>query len=496
MLAEILTAFQAVATIENFLIMFIGIWVGVVIGATPGMTGTMAVTLALPFTIYMEFIPSLLLLVALYKGSTYGGSVSAILIKTPGTASAACTALDGYPLAQQGKAGKALNMALYSSVIGDFISNLSLIFLAAPLAILALRVGPPEYTMLMIFALMTVAGVSGNSLLLGVVSACLGLLLATVGQDMYGSMRFAITEDMQAGLSVAPVLIGLFALPELIKLIVFRIVPRTDAAKLGDNKVTAAEMRASMKAIIKGSGIGVIMGAIPGIGPSAAAFFSYGEAERTSKDPSKFGKGSLEGIAASESANNGCCGSTMIPLLALGVPGDVITGVMLGAFMIQGITPGPMLFQNNIHEVYMLFIGMLFSSALLFVAGKFTMHGFNRIAKIPPTLLTPAVLTLCVFGIYAISSNPFDVVVLLALGVVGFLLFLLEIPTAPFLIAFILGPMVEANIRRSLAISRGDIGVFFSSPICWAFTALIVFVAFTTIRREVLKTKARKAATA
>ncbi|MCP1170348.1 tripartite tricarboxylate transporter permease [Limimaricola litoreus] len=494
MFADILMALQAVATIENFLIMAIGIWAGVVIGAIPGMTGTMAVTLALPFTFYMDFVPGLLLLVALYKGSTYGGSVSAILIRTPGTASAACTALDGYPLARQGKAGKALNMALYSSCIGDFISNLSLIFLAAPLAMLALKVGPPEYAMLMIFALMTVSGVSGNSLLLGVVSACLGLLLATVGQDMYGSFRFAITDDMQAGLSVAPVLIGLFALPELLKLIVFRIAPKNDAMKLGDDKVSAAEFRASLKSIIRGSGIGVVMGAIPGIGPSAAAFFSYGEAERTSKDPSRFGKGELEGIAASESANNGCCGSTMVPLLALGVPGDVITGVMLGAFMIQGLTPGPMLFQNNIHEVYMLFIGMLVSSVLLFFAGKLTMRGFNRISKIPATLLTPAVLTLCIFGIYAISSNPFDVVILLVLGVVGFAMFLLEIPTAPFLIAFILGPMIEENMRRSLAISRGELGIFFSSPICWIFTVLIVFVAVTTIRREVQKTRARKAA--
>ena len=204
MLNDLLVAFQAVATIENFLIMAAGIWGGVIIGAIPGMTGTMAVTLALPFTFYLQPIPSILLLVALYKGSTYGGSVSAILIKTPGTASAACTTLDGYPLAQQGKAGKALNMALYSSCTGDFISNLSLIFIAAPLALLALRIGPPEYFMLMIFALTTVAGVSGRSLLLGLVSACLGLLLATVGEDMYGSFRFDSPWICRAGLPLHP----------------------------------------------------------------------------------------------------------------------------------------------------------------------------------------------------------------------------------------------------------------------------------------------------
>ncbi|PLW77615.1 tripartite tricarboxylate transporter permease [Cohaesibacter celericrescens] len=490
---DILLAFQAVATLENFLVMMAGIWGGVIIGAIPGMTGTMAVTLALPFTFYMDPVPSILLLVALYKGSTYGGSVSAILIKTPGTASAACTALDGYPLAQQGKAGKALNMALYSSVIGDFVSNISLIFLAAPLAILALRVGPPEYFMLMLFALTTVAGVSGNSLLLGLISAALGLLLATAGEDMYGSFRFAFTDEMQGGLSVAPVLIGLFALPELIKLVVFRACPIMDAAKLGDQRVSFSEFKGSIKSITRGSVIGVVLGAIPGIGPSAAAFFSYGEAQRSSKNGEKFGKGELEGIAASESANNGACGATMIPLLALGVPGDVITGVMLGAFMIQGLTPGPLLFQTNQHEIYMLFIGMLFSSTFLFFAGKVTMRMFSHVAHIPQTLLTSAVLLLCLFGIYSISSSMFDVAILLIMGVVGFGMMLFSIPAAPFLIAFILGPMIEENLRRALAISRGDPTVLLSSPITWIFAVLIIFVTGLTIHRELKKSKDRKA---
>ena len=493
MLTELLTALQAVATWQNFLIMAAGIWGGVIIGAIPGMTGTMAVTLALPFTFYMDPVPSILLLVALYKGSTYGGSVSAILIRTPGTASAACTALDGYPLAQQGKAGKALNMALYSSVVGDFFSNISLIFLAAPLAILALKVGPPEYFMLMVFALTTVAGVSGNSLLMGLLSACFGLLLATVGEDMYGSFRFAFTGDMQAGLSVAPVLIGLFALPELIKLIVFRNPPKARAMEIGDDRVSGAEFRGVSKSLFRGSLIGVILGAIPGIGPSAAAFFSYGSAQRSSPRGQNFGKGEIEGVAASESANNGACGATMIPLLALGVPGDVITGVMLGAFMIQGLTPGPLLFETNIHEVYMLFIGMLLSSVLLLFAGKFTMRIFTTIAKIPPTLLSPVVLLLCLFGIYAIGNSMFDVVVLLTLGLVGFAMFLLEIPTAPFLIAFILGPMIEENLRRALATSRGDPMVLLSSPITWIFAALILFVIALTARHEIGKANQRKA---
>ncbi|EIM77412.1 MAG: C4-dicarboxylate ABC transporter permease [Nitratireductor sp.] len=491
---DLLFAFESVATLANVLAMGAGILAGVVIGAIPGMTGTMAVTLALPFTFYLPPVTSILLLVALYKGSTYGASISAILIKTPGTASAACTVLDGWPLAQKGKAGKALNMALISSCIGDFLSNISLIFLAAPLALLALRVGPPEYFMLMAFALTMVASISGGSLLLGVVSACFGLLLATVGEDMYGSFRFAMTEDMKSGLSVAPVLIGLFALPELLRLIMFRDENHGQAMKLGDNRLTLAEFRGSLKSIIRGSFIGVVLGAIPGIGPSAAAFFSYGEARRSSPNSENFGKGELEGIAASESANNGCCGATMIPLLALGVPGDVITGVMLGAFMIQGLTPGPLLFQNNLNEVYMLFIGMMFSSVLLFGAGKLTVRFFSHISSIPQVLLTPVVLMLCIYGIYSISSSMFDVTVLLVMGVVGFIMLLLNIPPAPFLIAFILGPMFEDNLRRALAISRGDPSVFFQSAISWIFAGLIVFFVGLTIRREWQKFRENRAA--
>ncbi|OKH86621.1 tripartite tricarboxylate transporter permease [Thalassospira sp. TSL5-1] len=492
---ELLGAFSAVATLPNFIAMAAGIWGGVIIGAIPGMTGTMAVTLALPFTFYLPPVTSLLLLVALYKGSTYGGSISAILIKTPGTASAACTVLDGYPLAREGKGGKALNMALVSSCIGDFISNISLIFLAAPLAMFALRVGPPEYFMLMAFSLTIVASISGRSLLLGIVAACLGLLLATVGEDMYGSFRFALTEDMKSGLGVVPVLIGLFALPEMIKLAVFRPEENTQAMKLGDNRLTLKEFRGSLKSIIRGSFIGVILGAIPGIGPSTAAFFSYSEARRTSKNGDRFGEGELEGIAASESANNGCCGATMIPLLALGVPGDVITGVMLGAFMIHGLTPGPLLFQNNIGEVYSLFIGMLFSSFFLFVAGKLTASGFAKISRIPQQLLLPCIVILCVFGIYSVASSPFDVAVLLVMGIVGFIMMVLNIPAAPFLIAFILGPMFEDNMRRSLAISRGDLGVFFQSWISWAFFALTILFVALTIRREWQKWRSNARAT-
>jgi putative tricarboxylic transport membrane protein len=305
-----------------------------------------------------------------------------------------------------------------------------------------------------------------------------------------------MTDNLMNGLSVAPVLIGLFALPELLKLIVFGNTNKGELMAMGDNKITLAEVRGSLKSIFRGSFIGCVLGSMPGIGPAAAAFFSYGEARRTSPNRDNFGKGELEGIAASESANNGCCGSTMIPLLALGVPGDVITGVMLGAFMIQGLTPGPLLFQNNIHEVYMLLIGMMCSSVFLFGAGKMTANFFSYISRIPLSLLTPTVLLLCVFGIYSISSDPFDVTVLIVMGVVGFFMMLMNIPAAPFLIAFILGPMFEDNLRRALAISRGNPGIFFQSTISWIFFILIIVFVGITARREWRTFRAKKAAAA
>lgn len=489
MIEDLLSAVVAIATPGNFLILFLGIWAGCIIGAIPGMTGTMAVTLALPFTFYLEPVPSILLLVALYKGATFGGSISAILINTPGTASAACTALDGYPLAKRGEAMRALDTALYTSVAGDFVSNLSLIVLAVPLALLALHIGPPEYFMLMLFALTTVAGVSGVSLLAGLISAALGLLLATVGTDLYGSYRFDVVPEMQAGLAVAPVLIGLFALPGLLTLIANRKSSGASVQALdakGD-KVTWAELKGQWFTVLRGSSIGVVFGAIPGLGPATAAFFSYGEAQRVSRNRDKFGTGEIEGIAAAESANSGATGSTMIPLLALGVPGDVITGIMLGAFLIQGLTPGPLLFQTNIHEIYMLFIGIMVSSIFLLVAGRLTTRVFRYLVRIPASLLSPGVLVLCIFGIFAIASNTFDVTVLLVLGAVGFFMALSGLPAAPFLIAFILGPLVEQNLRRSLAMSRGELDVLLSSPICWIFATLTIVVVTVTFSRSLRK---------
>ncbi|MGI9384628.1 MAG: tripartite tricarboxylate transporter permease [Methyloligellaceae bacterium] len=471
-------AFVLFATVENAVALFVGVVFGTTMGAIPGMTTPMGVALALPFTFTMQPVTGILLLLGVYKGGLYGGSITAILINAPGTPAASCTALDGYPLSKKGEARRALDMALYASCTADFISNLSLILFAGVLASFALRFGSPEFFTLIVFALTIIAGVSGDMLLKGLASACLGLILSVVGLDLvYGTNRFIFGQvELMSGLNFIPVLIGLFALPEIIAFYTRR-EPALEHSSLAGQHATFADYRKSLKTIIRGSFIGVILGAIPGIGGAPSAFLSYSEARRTSKNADNFGKGELEGVAAAESGNNGVAGATLIPLLALGVPGDIITAIILGAFMIHGLRPGPLMFQENINLIYALFMGIMLSSAYLFIVGKISIRAIARIADVPHKILFPVVLVLCVFGAYAINNTIFDVLVMMIMGLVGFGMRLLGIPAAPFLIAFILGPLLEDNFRQSLLLSRGDFTIFFRSGICiffWGLTALTV----------------------
>lgn len=476
------SAFALFATIENILILGLGVVIGTIVGAIPGMTTPMAVALTLPFTFTMQPVTGILLLLGVYKGGIYGGSITAILINAPGTPAASCTALDGYPMARRGEARRALDMALIASVIADFISNLSLILFAGVLASFALRFGSPEMFTLILFALTIIAGVSGNQLLKGFGSACLGLILATVGLDLiYGTNRFVFGNwDLMSGLTFIPVLIGLFALPEIINFYMRR-EEHLEQSPLAGVGAKLQDVKRCFKTIIRGSVIGVVLGAIPGIGGAPSAFLSYAEARRNSPKKDNFGKGEIEGIAAAEAGNNGVAGATLIPLLALGIPGDIITAIILGAFMIHGLRPGPLMFQENIVLIYALFIGIMLSSIYLFVVGKASIKLISKIADVPHRILFPVVFVLCVFGAYAVNNSTFDVLVMMIMGLVGFFMLKMKIPAAPFLIAFILGPILEDNFRQSLLISKGSVGIFFSSAICWVFWFLTCLVIGYTI---------------
>ncbi len=487
MIENIVSAFGLFLSFENLIVVFIGVFIGTFVGAIPGMTTPMGVALVLPFTFTMQPITGILLLLGVYKGGLYGGSITAILIKAPGTPAASCTVLDGFPMAQKGEARKALDIVLYASCVADFISNLSLILFAGFLASFALRFGPPEFFTLIVFSLTIIAGVSGDNLAKGIAAAAMGLVLATVGLDIvYGTSRFVFGEtELMGGLSFIPVLIGLFALPEIINQFTIKKEGTAAAGALSGMHATFQDFKSSLKSILRGSFIGVILGAIPGIGGAPAAFLSYSEAKRTNKDPDSFGKGNMEGVAAAEAGNNGVAGATMIPLLALGVPGDVVTAVILGAFMIHGLRPGPIMFEQNLTMIYALFMGIMLSSAYLFVIGKMSIRAVSKIANLPNRMLYPAVLVLCIFGAFAINNNLFDVLVMFIVGILGFTMLRMEIPAAPFLIAFILGPLLEDNFRQALLMSSGDALIFFRNPICWVFWTLTALSILFIVRNHI-----------
>ncbi len=483
-------AFALFATLDNFIVLFVGVLIGTIVGAIPGMTTPMAVALTLPFTFSMQPVTGILLLLGVYKGGIYGGSITAILINAPGTPAASCTVLDGYPLAKKGQARRALDIALYSSCVADFISNIALILFAGVLAGFALKFGSPEIFTLIVFSLTIIAGVSGDKLINGLGAACLGLLLATVGLDLvYGTNRFVFGNvNLMSGLTFIPVLIGLFAVPEIINFYTRKDEDHEHSALAGMG-ATWSDFKKSLKTIIRGSLIGVVLGAIPGIGGAPSAFLSYSEARRNSKDPDKFGTGEIEGVAAAEAGNNGVAGATMIPLLALGIPGDIITAIILGAFMIHGLRPGPLMFQQNIDLIYAIFMGIMLSSVYLLIVGKASIRIISRIADIPHRLLFPVVLILCVFGAYAVNNSVFDIGVMFIMGAVGFAMLKMGIPAAPFLIAFILGPMLEDNFRQSLLISKGDYRIFFKSSICWFFWGLTALTIMLLVRQQLSNRK-------
>lgn len=488
---SILAGLSLVGNFEAFFALFIGVAIGTIAGAIPGMSATMAVALTLPFTFSMQPIIAILLLLGVYKGGIFGGCIPAILIKTPGTPASSATVLDGYPLAEKGQAGKALGMALWASCTADLISNLSLILFAGWLASFALNFGPPEFFTLMLFSLTIIAGVSGASLLRGALSAILGLLLATIGLDLvYGTNRFTLGDpNMMGGLNFIAVLIGLFAIPEVLSMVWDPKPHKSQTRGLGDNKVNFAEYRRSFKSIVRGSFIGVFLGSIPGIGAAPSAFLSYSEARRKSPNRENFGKGELEGVAASEAGNNGVAGATLIPLLALGVPGDVITAIIIGAFMVHGLQPGPMMFILNVDIIYGLFIGLIVSSVFLFFIGSIAIRGFKYVADIPRGVLFPGVLVLCVYGVFAVNNNIFDVGVMFVMGWVGYVMLRNDIPAAPFLIAFILGPLLEDNFRQAMLMSGSSPSILFRGPITWFFWTLTFLTVIAIVRAGIRATK-------
>jgi putative tricarboxylic transport membrane protein len=445
----------------------IGVAIGIMVGALPGLTATMGVALLLPLTFGMEPVAGLLLLSGVYFGGVYGGSITAILLKTPGTPAAAATAIDGYALAQKGMAGKALGVATLSSFTGGTISIFILMFLSPLLANIALEFSAPETFALAVFGLSIIASISGKSLVKGLIAGMVGLLLATVGLDpILGLPRFTGgVEQLMNGVPFIPVMIGLFAASEAFKSLAEMNVKEKVKVKIEKIVPSWQEFRRLIPTILRSTGLGTFIGIIPGAGADIAAFVSYNEAKRFSKEKEEFGKGKMEAVAACESGANACTGGALVPLLTLGIPGDAVTAVMLGALMVQGLQPGPLLFKDNGDLVYTLFIGMILCYVIMCVMGLFASRYFARVVEIPKEILTPVILVLCIVGSYAINNSFFDVVIMAVAGVVGYFMQKHDFPASPIVLALILGPMAESQFRRALALSNGSYDIFFTRPI-------------------------------
>ena len=481
--------FEAFSTVmlnpTNFFFVFIGITSGIVVGALPGLTATMGCALLIPFTFGLPPIQGLLMLIGIFCGGIYGGSISGILIRTPGTPSAAATLLDGYPLAQKGMGGKAIGMSTVASFVGGVTGAIVMTFLSPQIAKIGLKFGPPEFFALAIFGLGMIVTISGRSLLKGIISALFGLLITTIGFDpLSGAPRFTFgSQELLGGVTFIPALIGLFGYAQVFRNIEKILVLPPVKSKVENILPKFSEIRASLKTMIKSALMGTFIGSIPGTGCDVAAFITYGEAKRTSKHPEKFGTGVLEGVAAPEAGNNGATGGAMIPMLTLGVPGDAVTAVLLGALTIHGLQPGPLLFRDHLDVIYPIFAGMIMAQFVLLIVGLSGARFFAKLINIDRRVLTPIIFFLCVVGSYSMRFSFFDVGLSIVIGIIAYFMEYYGYPPSPILLALILGPMAEQNLRRSLIISHGDPTILIARPISAAFIVLALVVIVSSYYR-------------
>lgn len=462
----------------NLLMMALATAVGVTIGCLPGLSAAMGVALLLPVTFGMDPATGLIILGGIYCGAIFGGSISAILIHTPGTPASAATAIEGYQLTLKGQAAKALSVACFASFCGGLLSCISLYFFAPPLAQLAMQFKSPEYFWLSLFGLTIIAGVSSSSLLKGLMSGVLGLLISTVGMDpMEGVPRFMFGQSaLYNGVDVTCALIGLFSMSQILILAEKKITARPQAAAFKNRfAISFKEIKKLSPTIIRSWIIGNIIGILPGAGASIACFIGYNEARRFSKEKDQFGKGSIDGVAGSEAANNAVTGGSLIPMLTLGIPGESVTAVLMGGLIIHGLQPGPQLFTTYAGMTYTFFAGFVFVQFAMLAIGMAGAKGFAQISRLSDAILIPSIFILCVVGSYAIHNNTVEVIIMLVFGGIGYLVRKFDMNATAIVLGLILGPIGERGLRRSLYLSDGDPSILFSTPICWCLIALCVF---------------------
>lgn len=469
---------------HNLLFAFVGVLIGTAVGVLPGIGPMSGVALLIPVTATLTSgldpqaaaASSIILLAGVYYGAMYGGSTTSILLNTPGESSSVVTALDGYQMAKQGRAGAALSIAAIGSFAAGLVSLLGLVIIAKPLSEMALKFGPAEYFSLMILGLCAVSGLAGKSMTKALMMTILGLLLATIGLDnVSGVARF--TYDMPSlysGLEFLTIAVGLFALGEVFKTVLEKEEDGGEVSKVGRILPTRQDLKDSAGPITRGSFLGFFIGVLPGAGATLASFFSYILEKRMSKNPAKFGQGAIEGVAAPESANNAASGGAMIPLLTLGIPGSGTTAILMGALIMYNVQPGPLLFEEHPQVAWGLIASMFIGNLMLLVLNMPLVKVFAKIIETPKKYLLPSIIAISFFGVYAVQFSIFDLMLLLICGVIGYYLQKNDFPLAPIVLGLVLGPMIENNMRRALTTSNGDFMIFMQKPVSLIFLVLAV----------------------
>lgn len=488
MFDQVLLGLTAVVHPNVIAAMVIGTMIGIFIGALPGFTATMSIALLIPLTFEWSPLIGLAAMAGIYNGAMFGGAIPAILINIPGTPAGIVTTFDGYPMSQRGEGTLALKLALVGSTVGAFLSAIVLLSLAPPLARVAIAFGPTEYFWLAVFGMTALAALGSESVAKGTFSALIGLAIGTVGIDsITGAQRFTFSNpSLMDGVPIVVLLIGLYAIPQAL---IISSKPRLQGydTKFNNEKVPIAKLFASWVVMLKSSVIGIVVGLMPGAGGNIASFISYSEAKRHSKEPENYGKGVSEGVVASETANNADNASSLVPSLALGIPGNSVAAVMLGGFLIHGMRPGPELFTSQGPVVYGFMWSMLLTALVMLVLGWYGIRLFATVLKLPSVLISPVIIVFCILGTFSLRSNLFDVYLMLGFGLLGLLMIGGKIPLAPAVLALILGPMAESELRRSMLINANDVTALFSSSISIILVTMIVLVLFGPPTKRLIK---------
>lgn len=484
MIDYFLAAFNDVFTVKMFAYIALGVSIGYLVGALPGMNRATAIALLIPFTFEMPALIAISFLIGVNKGGAAGSAVSAILINVPGEPSAVVTTIDGYPMTLKGESQKALKVALYASVIGDVLATIALIVLALPLAKLAVGLGPIEISSILIFAITFIAAVSGRSFYKGIISGLFGLLLAAIGLDLETGLprlTFGFME-LYDGIPLLAVAIGTLALSEVMVQIdkawrgnyahkVNQIKALSDDA----SRLSMREFVGLFPSMLKGSIVGIVIGILPGLGATLASFLGYAWVKKASKHPEAFGKGAPEGVAASESADNASVPASLVPVFAIGLPGSVSTALLMGAFMMHGLTPGPFLFRDNNELVYGIFLGMIVASFMLLLVGIIGQRFFSRVISVGDTVILPVIVFLCFVGAYLEGGGLFGVYLMIVFAVVGYFMKKYDYSFVTFVVGYVLGPMTELSVRQALIISDANPATLVNHPVAIVFLLLAVF---------------------